>query len=377
MRRALLAAFLCLLLCACAPTEDTPVETLDPPPQDAVEPAKEEESGGLTVHTDWSKLEEQKPLLEPIGSRWYEEYTGELIPQDDYGPLIPYAGLRLMDDWPAEQGCLYGLMTENGVVVTDPVYSSVHAPAGYGEDGKPYVLPLLVMRQGNGEDGATYVIAASDGSWSKTFDGASMSASVHGLLLFQEDRVSVMTSEGEIQRTWSLTEHGISQETIDSMRSDLFWGDGIGGSRRQNYLALEWDPESDYEKIRAFDLTTGDIRVFDYMEEWEAMVTPPEQTHWDVETAVPDAQLLTDRLLGYEAPHLLALMEYPESGMVTTYYRQDGTPLPELTLYGGRWYQRVNVVGGLIEVLDLNLASYYDLETMECVFRTYLNYEGD
>lgn len=32
---------------------------------------------------------------------------------------------------------------------------------------------------------------------------------------------------------------------------------------------------------------------------------------------------------------------------------------------------------GLIEVLDLNTASYYDLETMDCVFETYLGYEAD
>lgn len=371
-RRRLFAAALCLLLCACAPTETPPVEQPDPPPSEAVtEPEEVPEQGGLTVYTDWSKLEARQPPPEPVGSRWYEDYTGELIPRDDYGPLIPYAGLRLMDNWPAEEGCLYGLMTLDGRVVTDPVYSSVHAPAGYGEDGKPYVLPLLVMRKGGGEDGTNYVIAATDGSWYKTFERASLSSSIHGLLLFQEDQVIVMAPDGEIQRTWRLTEHGISPETVASMRSDLFWGDGVGGRRRQNYLSLEWDPESDYEKVRAFDLTTGDIRVFHYMDEWEAMVTPPEY-HWDAETAVPDAEPVTDDLLGFEAPYLLALMDYPQ----TTYYRQDGTPLPELT-QGGKWYQRVNVVGGLIEVLDLNTASYYDLESMECVFRTYLGYDGD
>lgn len=374
-RRMLFAAALCLLLCACAPVETPPVEQAPPgpPPSEAVTaPEEAPEQGGLTVYTDWSKLEARQPPPEPIGSRWYEDYTGELITRDDYGPLIPYAGLRLMDNWPAEEGCLYGLMTQDGRVVTDPVYSSVHAPAGYGEDGKPYVLPLLVMRLGGGEDGTNYVIAAPDGSWYKTFERASLSASVHGLLLFQEDKVTVMTPDGEIQRTWLLTEHGISPETVASMRSDLFWGDGVGGRRRQNYLSLEWDPESDYEKVRAFDLTTGDIRVFHYMDEWEAMVTIPEQTHWDAETVVPDAEPVTDDLLGYEAPYLLAVMDYPQ----TTYYRQDGTPLPELT-QGGKWYQRVNVVGGLIEVLDWNTASYYDLETMECVFRTYLGYDGD
>ena len=57
--------------------------------------------------------------------------------------------------------------------------------------------------------------------------------------------------------------------------------------------------------------------------------------------------------------------------------REDGTPLPELTQRGFRWYRQVGIAGGLIEVLDLNMAAYYDLETLEQVFLVYLNYEGD
>ena len=32
---------------------------------------------------------------------------------------------------------------------------------------------------------------------------------------------------------------------------------------------------------------------------------------------------------------------------------------------------------GFVEALDWNTASYYNLETWECMFQTYLNYEGD
>ena len=65
---------------------------------------------------------------------------------------------------------------------------------------------------------------------------------------------------------------------------------------------------------------------------------------------------------------------YGETAKTITYYREDGTPLPELTKLAPRWYDRVSVVGGMIEVLELQTASYYDLETMQCRFRTSLHY---
>ena len=63
------------------------------------------------------------------GTRLSEGYMGELKAADDYGLLVPYAGRRLMDDWPAATGCLYGLMTLDGVAVTDAVYSTVYYPS--------------------------------------------------------------------------------------------------------------------------------------------------------------------------------------------------------------------------------------------------------
>lgn len=369
MRRRMLPLALCLALCACGAAEQVP-----PSPPGAAE------LQSAAVRTDWSKLGERPAPPETVGSRWYGDYTGELIPREDYGPLVPYAGLRLMDDWPAEEGCLYGLMTRAGAVVTDPVYSAVYSPGGYGEEGS-FTLPLLVLSRGDEtvdpetRDPVVLAVAAMDGSWCTPFRYRAACAGSEGLLLFEEDGFTDMAPDGTIRGTWTAEDAGISREEFESMLSQLSWGEGWAGQRRGDYMALGWDPEGDYDRLRCFDLGTGEIRVFSG-EEWDALVSYPEWT--ERVPAIPGAQFLQDRLLGPGAPGLLALTDYGgEDDTTVTYYREDGTPLPELTRRGGYWYQRVSVVGGLIEVLDLNTAEYCDPETLECVFRTYLNYEGD
>lgn len=367
MKRWVFPLALCLLLCSCDSPGQTPGES---------EPAAAE-SGGIAVRTDWSKLGEKPPVPEPTGSRWYEDYTGELLPREDYGPLIPYAGLRLMDDWPAANGCLYGLMTPEGTVVTDPVYSAVYRPGGY--DGADfYSLPVLVLEQGDETAGPetgnpmACAAAALDGSWCTPFDYCGAASGKQGLLLFRRDSVTVLPADGKVQRVWTVDEMGISQNEFDSMLSNIAWGEGWSGSWLGDYMALDWVPES--EDIRCFNLVTGETQVFS-IEEWDSMADYPD---WQEEIpAVPNAQRLTDSFLGPDAPGLLVLYDYSEDEALITYYREDGTPLPELTRHADRWYQQTAVVGGLIEVLDLNTAAYYDLETLEPVFRTYLNYEQD
>lgn len=365
MRRQLPVLLLALLLTACAGTQV---------PEEMPEP-------GVQVHTDWSHLGERAEPLPTVGGRWYADYTDRLIPRKDYGMLIPYAGLRLQDHWPAMDGCLYGLMTRDGRVVTDPVYSRASRPGGMDAAGQRQLHPLLVLTRGEAADQqetvqVQYAVAAADGSWCTPFSYIEVSSDLQGLILYREDAFTLMAPDGTEGRTWTLTEAGISPETYQSMLTDLYWGEGIGGQRSGDYLALEWVPDSDASKIRCFHLVTGAAETLTW-EAWEGLwgnISYPEPE----EPAVPGAQRLTDSLLGEDAPGLLELWEFPENGTaVRTYYRQDGTPLPQFTLYGSREYQSVSVVGGLIQVLDWNTASYYDLDTLECCFRTYLGYEGD
>ena len=369
MKRLLIPVLLCLTLCACMAKPSQPAAA--PPAEPS--PAEESSSG---VYTDWSKLGERESLPEAVGSRWDEGDTDELIPREDYGPLIPYAGLRLMDDWPSMSGCLYGLMTREGAVVTDPVYSSVSCPNGFGREG-PFTLPLLVLKQGDetaGEDSwdpAAYAVAARDGSWCTPFDYCGYTQDERGLLLFRRDSVTVMDPDGKIQRVWTMGEMGISQEAFDSMLDHISWGEGVSGERTGEKMTVDWVQNGEYNRFLCFNLVTGVLQevpeeeFYDGYPDWEEPSSP-----------VPDAYFQQDALLGPGAPGLLAESDYSGDSAVVTYYRQDGTPLPQLT-HNGRWYKQVNLLDGLVEVLDWNTASYYDLETWECVFRTYLNYEGD
>lgn len=369
-----------LVLTSCAADEPEKIVQVEEPEVPIETEAPEEtelEIGEIIVATDWSKLGEYTPMQQ-IGSRWYEEYTDHLILRDDYGTLIPYAGERLMDDWPANSGCLYGLMTTDGVAVTDPVYSGAYR-LSYYDAGRWQVHPLLILvkggeRKANGSF-SRYAVAAADGSWCTEFEYMAYRTDSEGLVLFKEDSLEIMLPDGELQYVWKADEMGISKEEFDNMLFDAESGEGWGGDRRGDYIALRLDVEQNINTIYCFNLITGEIRTMS-LEEWRAT---PEEVSEEYSKPVPvvnGAERIRDSLLGDDAPGIWVLRE-SHGGVTRTYYLDDGTPLPQFTFYGDKWYEQISVVGGLIEVLELNTASYYDIETLECVFRTDLNYGWD
>ena len=109
----------------------------------------------------------------------------------------------------------------------------------------------------------------------------------------------------------------------------------------------------------------------------DALDGAPGEDYIEPTYAIENANRFDDEALGSDAPGLLSVYDADENGVVLRYYRDDGTPIESLTMHGEKWYRQVALRGGLIEVLDLNTAAYYDLETMNCVFETYLGYEAD
>ena len=314
------------------------------------------------------------------GARLSESYMGELKASGDYGLLVPYAGRRLMDDWPAATGCLYGLMTLDGVAVTDAVYSNVYYPSYY-ENYERHPLPVLVLMQGEASNeiegfAPSYTVAAADGSWVMEETFHALSTSRHGLLLFGDDTLTVMDVSGKVTQKLSYQEMGISDEDVGNMISSLLWGGDPSGHRSGDRLSIGWVNDDTYQNIRYYDLSTGETGEM----AWDAFDALDGESNGDyVEPtyAVADAERMSDEALGSDAPGLLFVQDYSEDGLTVYYYREDGTPLESLTLRGERWYQQVALRDGLVERLDLNTASYYDLETMDCVFETYLGYEAD
>ena len=315
-----------------------------------------------------------------VGARLSEGYMGELKAADDYGLLVPYAGRRLMDDWPAATGCLYGLMTLDGVAVTDAVYSNVYYPSYY-ENYERHPLPVLVLMQGEASNeiegfAPSYTVAAADGSWIMEEQYSVVSANRHGLLLFGDDTLTVTDTAGNVTQKISYQEMGLSDEEAGRMISGIMWGYDTVGSRRGERIATAWTDEDNNQNIRYYDLSTGERGEMT----WDAFYDLEEDNTDDYEKpvyAVENANPVVDEALGSDAPGLLSVYDADENGVVLRYYRDDGTPIESLTMHGEKWYRQVALRGGLIEVLDLNTAAYYDLETMNCVFETYLGYEAD
>lgn len=126
------------------------------------------------VYTDWSKLADYQPpeaLYET-----FQPYSGkQLTARDDYGPLLRYIGASVMpDNYFPDVMPLYGLMTADGRVVTDPVYAAVYLVGG-AVRGDSTDNPFLILRTGNPDpdaypgdafsSGSKVTVAAPDGSW--------------------------------------------------------------------------------------------------------------------------------------------------------------------------------------------------------------------
>ena len=367
----LLAAL--LLLSGCAVQKELPNDKQD---------------GERAVYTDWSKLDNGYHPLPLAGSRWYDDYTGQLILRDDYGPLIPYAGLRLMDDWPAATGCLYGLMTTDGVVVTDAVYSSVTTPTyNVGETQRSHPLLVLYTRTQPdkmytyGRD--AWAIAARDGSWCTEFCYRGLSAGKDGLLLFEDDQITFMSPTGEVINIWTMAGLGLTQEEIDAVYDGLMWSEGYFGGWYGDYFSLGYTDDT-VEEVLLLNLSTGQTEMMT-ISAWNATaeasyISQPDRE--DLMRNLPpgdysETTFLWDSFSDDDNPAMISARQNNEDDSFNLFFLYDGTPLPDLTKSGWIWHYSVRPVGGLIEVLDLNTASYYNLKTMDCVFCTYLGYDAD
>ena len=115
-------ALSCVLLAGCAKWDGS---------QTAAGTSASSPPSGPNVQVDWSVLTEETPLP-AVGERWYTDYTPELIPSADYGPLLPFKGavgmtLAWWEEEPAytSPSWFYGLMTLDGTLVMDPVCTSI------------------------------------------------------------------------------------------------------------------------------------------------------------------------------------------------------------------------------------------------------------
>lgn len=245
MKKILLAVLaLTLLLSACGGPADegTPTPTSEPSPAKTAEPTSTPEPtpSGPSVYTDWSKLEPYEPRA-AVYTRRYESFTDMLVPGEDYGPLLPFAGGKLVgvSEWSYGQGNyetfdLYGLVTLEGEVVVDPVFTSAFYLEEYDGGnvvGRTNVMLLgKVFYDGEGRPEERYALCAGDGSWCTGFHyrydwEAYMNFSfAQGIPMLTKDKKSLVfldTETGEALRTLDLEANGKGTDyEINSFRVD-------------------------------------------------------------------------------------------------------------------------------------------------------------
>lgn len=169
----ILALGLCLLLTGCGErgTEVSPAVTPSPEPSAAVSVPP--------VYTDWSKLEPYR-APEVKFTRRQEGFMDTLVP-GDYGALIPFAGAALTreESWSGYYDTynLYGLVTLEGEVAVDPVFSSAYALVerdmwgGIRSNPGVWMLGKVFFDPApdGGEPEVWYALCAMDGSWCTDF----------------------------------------------------------------------------------------------------------------------------------------------------------------------------------------------------------------
>jgi hypothetical protein len=152
----------------------TPTASVSPSPsEETVTPSETDWDSG--VKTDYSGLTEYRQPRE-IYTRLSDEPLMELQPSDDYGKLLPYIGETMyVGSYSAIS--VYGLMTEAGMIVTDPLYSYVYQGYYYSRDGVNKSLPAydleLIPESVDEENPWTsikHAACAIDGSWLTPFD---------------------------------------------------------------------------------------------------------------------------------------------------------------------------------------------------------------
>lgn len=275
MNKTLPSLMALLLLCGCS-------QAAQPSPSPTPEPLPEfsEPTG---IYADWSKLNGYK-IPEQRGSRLSEEPLLELTPSDSYGKLVPYIGDVLFTDSESyvAQYYKYGLMTEDGCVVLDPVLDNVYAVYGYGGPG-------YVLTRGESDGTISYALCARDGSWCTDFlynsitindDGYACLTDIRwgetGLISDGDENACMMDLDGNVVRRFTdivpgegvelaapleqywmyslssgysmveLANGNMALMDIDGniLRSDEFGGESTMGFNFHNGLAWVRDPET-------------------------------------------------------------------------------------------------------------------------------------
>jgi hypothetical protein len=193
-------------------SDTTPVPASTSASQESETPNDIKTDWDSGVKTDYSGLTDYKPPRE-IYTRLSDGPLDELQPSDHYGKLLPYIGETMyiseaMYSGPYSAMFEYGLMTEEGMIVTDPLYSNIYHGYYYSHDGVSKSMPayhLEIMPESVDEEdpwsSVKHAVCALDGSWITPFDYSDVFFTDQVILLVRDrekNDIDVMDYSGNL-----------------------------------------------------------------------------------------------------------------------------------------------------------------------------------
>ena len=233
--------------------------------------AKPIPTDGPYVYTDYSKLEDNAPRPN-VYERWHGEFTDHLIPPPDYGPLVPFSGDGAMEEWQETYYAAQGLMTLEGKVVVDPVYSAVTQLCSggdydYGYPDTYYPAFLLSQYAGDGEGDlfgghkdVRSALCAADGSWVTPEYRFSYGSQVYGygvqngaIFALRDDNALVLLDIATGEEIFSAVLDGLGENTLDNLLDSVYYCDD---RVTLNAPIYDQDYNVNGKLLRCWDVTT-------------------------------------------------------------------------------------------------------------------------
>lgn len=326
------------------------------------------------VYTDWSKLTPYESAVpEPLYSR-FAPYQGDaLTPRSDYGILLPYLGASLsVSNYITDSLPLYGLVTTDGRIVTEPVYADVYSTSGWSFNPSAPASFLILSKgdpdaeTGNGRDSMagefTCIVAATDGRWVRNFGVAGVQYLDGGrLAVVQPDNsVTVLSADGE-------TVAFFSGEAVTPYLYGL----------ETPYFGYEGGPylssRGDILFAEGYDPVLNDSRIFCYLNLADGTVSanPPEGFSVEWPYVSPDGgddgyNPIRDAVTG-ELYYFTR--DYSDSAAPQVRILDADKQLLLSTHDDGSMFYEPSIWNGLCAAVQNGAFCYYDLHSGACVFR--------
>ncbi|MCL2247708.1 MAG: substrate-binding domain-containing protein [Oscillospiraceae bacterium] len=212
----------------------------------------------VDVETNFSALTSFEPIHSNF-SGFISLTLNELLPSNDYGTLLPYAGTVTLSDGSIETAG-YGFVTTEGVLVTNLIFDEItratYNSASGAEPRPAYSLRILSHDTGEFGYSEAMAVTALDGSWVTPFEYVSVAFSDEVMFLVREfDTFNIDVLDYSGQQLYNM----LDLDWIDRISED-YWAELLLYNVSEGVVFI---PLTD-GRVGLMDALTGELRETEF-----------------------------------------------------------------------------------------------------------------